>query len=267
MILHFKTQILSKFKNGRFRLTFLSVIIIILTSCKESPKENNGVKKEYFDWLGMKIDKGLIQNESSIYKMTDSLGKEVGEMRLKFELIEDRLVTVDTSYFYDRRLYETATYNYDFKKQSLTDAKIDINTQGHEIKVDLKNNDNKINGTYDINKDTLNIRHIKVDSLYAFKTFREEIFMFIHAVKLSPKDTLNFDMFYPNNIDVISSQLIAMADEEIDVSGKKIQTEKLYLKTKGGSLDNIFWISKKEPRRMIKIQAPNFKLTLTKVLE
>lgn len=268
------TRIITKPRNKRsitilrvmVSLTLILTCIIAISSC--STPDNKQVEAvSSAKWLGLEIDRNQFVEETSKFIMTDSTGAVVGEMILGFQLKDDVLYAIDTSLFYDSSTYETGNFEYDLESTSMKKVGLDMHTQGLDIALDIDINDKVLSGLFSVNRDGINLRNTKVDSLFSFDIIREEVFLFVNTVELAANDTLNFNMLYPINFMYLKSQLIGLGDEILNISGREIPTNKIYLKTEGGALDNFYWVSKEEPRRIVKILSPNFKLTITRLMD
>ncbi|TJY37819.1 hypothetical protein [Pontimicrobium aquaticum] len=196
--------------------------------------------------------------------MYDSTNSKVGSMVFGTYFENGFFVARDTSLFDDGSVYETAEFKIDTTNLKMSQTRINFQFgKINSVNISLNNNENRITGDYIIKKDTIT-NSVKVDSVYKYNIYRGELFMLLNTIKIQKGDSLNLNIFVPMQLNTSKVLITGLGEEKIKVPyyDDMQLCDRIKIKADGVMPDNIIWITKTEPRRMLKVHVPNNKLDI-----
>lgn len=229
-------------------LFYLTIASILVFSC------NKPVEKISKTWLDQPIDFYQIQEVVNTYHMFDSTDTKVGSMIFGFSFEDGFLVARDTSQFDDGSVYETAEFTLDTSSFKMKKLAIDMKTAQASIDIDLNQTD-KITGTYILSRDTLSNEY-PIDSAYQHDVIRGELYMLFYTLQLKENDSISFKVLAPTSMAISEASLSHEGTEKIETAAGSFQCDVLWLKSDGIMPSNKIWISKSEPRKVVKFYVP-----------
>jgi hypothetical protein len=238
----------------------LFTALVLLFSCQQ-PKDEKTITKS---WQGQSVDFSQIREVVNTYHMFDSTGTKVGSMVFGFSFEDGMLVARDTSQFDDGSVYETAVLTFDTSVFEMKKVAIDIKMSTASLDVDLRTADNRVIGSYVVNRDTTSTSY-PIDSAYQYTAFREEIYMLTHSLRMEAGDTLSLDALVPTSMGISKAQMIYSESETIEAPGGMTECDVIWLKTDGKMPDNKIWITKDSPRTIAKFYVPGAELDIVLV--
>ena len=201
---------------------------------------------------------------TNYYYMYDSTNVKIGSMIFGSYFEDGLFIARDTSQFDDGSVYETAEFQIDTSNMRMRKIRTDFIFGGFgELNISLNNVNEKVVGTYKTKRDTVvNIKNI--DSTYKYDAFRGELYMLLNTLNLKKGDSLLLDVFVSGSLDISKAVITSLGKDMVSVPyfDNEQLCDKLKITSDGKMPDNIIWISKKEPRRMLKMHVPMRKLDL-----
>jgi len=218
-------------------------------------------------WLGENILISDFIKTTNYYHMFDSTNVKVGSMVFGSYFENGLFIARDTSQFDNGSVYETAEFQIDTSSMKMHQIGMDYNfgSKG-KLNIMLKNIDDKVVGTYKTQRDSI-VNSKKVDSIYKYDAFRGELYMLLNTLNLKKGDSLLLDIFVPFSLNTSKVTISSLGEEKIKVPyfDNDQLCDKIKITSDGKMPDNVIWISKTLPRRMLKINVPNAKLNLVLV--
>ena len=154
----------------------LFILSIALLGC--STPKNKSIDKT---WLGKPVNLQRIIQGYNTYHMYDNTGLKVGSMVFGWAFKNGKLVSRDTSHFDDGSVYETAEFHFDTTDMSIERVAIDLLVGPSALDIDYELTAGRTIGMFKMTQDTTE-RKYEIDSTYHQDTFREELYMLMHAI-------------------------------------------------------------------------------------
>lgn len=211
-------------------------------------------------WLGKEVQPNRLIERVHTYHMFDSTQKKVGSMVFGWQQEENYLVSRDTSQLDDGRIYETLEMKIDPRTMLLSNMYMHILTPNAQANIQLQRKNERILGNFEIKQDASPIVR-NIDTLLSFDIIREELYALMHSIDYVPGDSLAFKMLVSNTLTILDASLQYEGEETIEVPAGRFPTDVLYLHT-GGLMDNRIWMTKSEPKRIVKFFVPNPRLEI-----
>ncbi len=235
----------------------LLLLILILFGCESSEKDALSQKK----WLGQPVDFSSIRPIVNTYHMFDSTNTKVGSMIFGTYFENGKVISRDTSSFDDGRLYEEASFTLDTTNFDLTGVSIEMQINRTKLSVELRANDNQVNGLYQIIRDTV-VSDYPVDSLYTYDVVRGELYMLMQSLEYKKGDTINFKALVSTSMTVSDASLYYVKEEQTTTAAGTFDCTVIYLMTDGKMPQNRIWITKEKPAKIVKFEVPGAQLSI-----
>lgn len=234
----------------------ITALALIAFSCQST---NEKTISKY--WQGQPVEFSNLREVINTYHMFDSTDTKVGSMVFGFSFEKGLLVARDTSQFDNGSVYETAELTFDTSNFTMKKVAIRLQVPTAKLDVNLRNENNRVTGTYTITRDNI-ATPISIDSIYQFTAFREEIYILVHALTLSPGDTLSLKALVPTSMTVSEAKMYHTGTETIETINGAEECDVIWLKADGKMPDNKIWIRKEAPRTIMKFYVPGPELSI-----
>lgn len=235
-------------------------LVIFLFSCQPPQK---ALTKS---WQGFDIDFTQLKEITNVYHMFDSTNTKVGSMVFSFAFENGFLVCRDTSRFDNGSVFETVEITFDTASFQMKNLALDMQTRRANLDIDLAVAKDQIKGAYVVKQDTLSTTY-EIDSAYQHSAFREEIYMFTHALNLKLKDTLAIEALVATSMTVSKGRLIYTGEEKVETINGPQMCDVLWLEADGKMPNNRIWVSQSTPRTIMKFYVPGPELNITLVAQ
>lgn len=236
---------------------YLYVLILLAFSCQTTEQQQAPTQT----WLNQSIDLSGIEPVINTYHMFDTTQTKVGSMIFGTYLEEGKIVSRDTSSFDDGSVYEEATFVFNTDSYSLEDVSVSMQINKTRLDVNVGAQEYKVNGTYRVTRDTV-INDYPVDSLYTYDVFRSELYMLMQTLDFKAGDTIRFKALVSTSMTVSDASLYYVGEEEITTAAGTFDCTVIHLMTDGKMPQNRIWITKEEPRKIVKFYVPGSELSI-----
>ncbi len=235
----------------------LLLIIILFSFIPGCDQARKPIEKE---WLGRMIDFYSIEEDTRVYYMYDSTNTKVGSMIYGGVFEAGKYIARDTSQFDNGSVYETAEFVLDTTEFVINELKIDMITNQLTLDIDLTLREDLLSGTYSITRDST--RTFVIDTTFNFTLFRSELYMLLQTLRLNMGDTLEFKALVPTSMSISNSMIFYERRETIVTPVGRFDCDVIWLKSDGLMPENIIWISRETPRKLIKFYVPGPELSI-----